>query len=315
MTQNKLSRKITMSSTYYEVLGLVSSCSSEEIKKAYRRLAVRWHPDKNNGSAEATEMFKTISEAYDTLSDPVRRRQYDQELNMDNTSSSGYQPFQQHSTDPFQQQARAAHFSHRRAQDIFDSFFRDFGGAGIFDDDEIFGGPFARSGSGSGGFSRQNSRQQQSSMGGQSPFDSFGLGGFGMRMGMGMGPSLFDPHMSHSQMSSSITGGGSFSSSSRSYSSSSTTMHGSGRSGKSVSTSTYIDSSGRRCTKTTTTVYRPDGSAETHTEESIDGTSSSSSSGSRIGFGGGSSMSSTSGGFGDRLGNGPGFGWRGNSPR
>jgi DnaJ family protein B protein 6 len=300
-----------MSSSYYEILGLVSSCSSEEIKKAYRRLAVRWHPDKNNGSAEATEMFKTISEAYDTLSDPVRRRQYDQELNMDNTSSSssrGYPPFQQHSADPFQQHARAAHFSHRHAQDIFDSFFRDFGGAGIFDDDEIFGGPFARSGS--GGFSRQNSRQQQqqSSMGGQSPFDSFGLGGFGMRMGMGMGmgPSLFDPHMSHSQMSSS--------SSSRSYSSSSTTMHGSGRSGKSVSTSTYIDSSGRRCTKTTTTVYRPDGSAETHTEESIDGASSSSSSG-RIGFGGGSSVSSTSAGFGDRLGNGPGFGWRGNSPR
>lgn len=302
-------------SSYYEVLGLVSSCSADEIKKAYRRLAVRWHPDKNGGSAEATEMFKTISEAYDTLSDPVRRRQYDDELRMGAGSSSGAGtgsfPREGRGFDPFQH-SRAAEFSHRRAQDIFESFFRDFGGTGFFDDDDLFGGPFARSGSASGhsnGFGRQNSGGGGRSTGhpfDDDPFGSMGLGGFGMRMGMGMGPSLFD-RMASMHGSDMGGGGGAFS---RSFSSSSTTMHGSGRSGKSVSTSTFIDSSGRRCTKTTTTVYHPDGSVETHSEESSDEAPSSG----RLGFGGSGGASSASGASG-RLVNGSGFGWRGGSPR
>lgn len=303
-------------SSYYEVLGLVSSCSADEIKKAYRRLAVRWHPDKNGGSAEATEMFKTISEAYDTLSDPVRRRQYDDELRMGAGSSSGAGtgsfPREGRGFDPFQQ-SRAAEFSHRRAQDIFESFFRDFGGTGFFDDDDLFGGPFARSGSRSAsghssGFGRQNSGGGGRSTGhpfDDDPFGSMGLGGFGMRMGMGMGPSLFD-RMASMHGSDMGGGGGAFS---RSYSSSSTTMHGSGRSGKSVSTSTFIDSSGRRCTKTTT-VYHPDGSAETHSEESSDEAPSSG----RLGFGGSGGASPASGASG-RLVNGSGFGWRGGSSR
>ena len=62
---------------YYEVLG-VDKTPDEEIKKAYRALAKKYHPDMNPGDANAAEKFKEASEAYAVLSDPEKRRQYDQ---------------------------------------------------------------------------------------------------------------------------------------------------------------------------------------------------------------------------------------------
>jgi molecular chaperone DnaJ len=62
----------------YEILGVSKGASAEEIKKAYRKLARKYHPDKNPGDAEAEERFKEIQGAYDVLSDPERRKQYDQ---------------------------------------------------------------------------------------------------------------------------------------------------------------------------------------------------------------------------------------------
>ena len=63
---------------YYEVLGLDKNASEEDIKKAYRKLAIKYHPDKNPGNKEAEEKFKEAAEAYDVLHDPNKRKQYDQ---------------------------------------------------------------------------------------------------------------------------------------------------------------------------------------------------------------------------------------------
>jgi len=62
---------------YYKILGVGKNASDEEIKKAYRKLARKYHPDTNAGDKQAEERFKEISQANDVLSDPDKRKQYD----------------------------------------------------------------------------------------------------------------------------------------------------------------------------------------------------------------------------------------------
>lgn len=62
---------------YYEVLGIARSASAEEIKKAYRKLAIQYHPDKNPGNSEAEEKFKEAAAAYEVLSNAEKRQNYD----------------------------------------------------------------------------------------------------------------------------------------------------------------------------------------------------------------------------------------------
>ena len=63
---------------YYEVLGVQKNANADEIKKAYRKAAIQYHPDKNPGDKQAEEKFKEAAEAYDVLSNPDKRARYDQ---------------------------------------------------------------------------------------------------------------------------------------------------------------------------------------------------------------------------------------------
>jgi len=62
---------------YYEILGVGRSATPEEIRKAFRTLALKHHPDRNPGDKDAEQKFKQISQAYDVLSDEEKRKQYD----------------------------------------------------------------------------------------------------------------------------------------------------------------------------------------------------------------------------------------------
>ena len=67
-----------MKEDFYDILGISKNATAAEIKKAYRKKAIEFHPDKNPGDAKAEEMFKKAAEAYEVLSDPDKKARYDQ---------------------------------------------------------------------------------------------------------------------------------------------------------------------------------------------------------------------------------------------
>lgn len=116
-----------MSESLYDALGVARSASEDEIKKAFKKLARKHHPDLNPGDAQAEARFKTVSAAYDVLGDPEKRKLYD-EFGED-ASRLGFDPEQARAHKQWQQQAawraggqRAR--SHDRDADIFDSLFQ-----------------------------------------------------------------------------------------------------------------------------------------------------------------------------------------------
>ena len=100
-----------MKEDYYTLLGVSKTASADELKKAYRKLAVKWHPDKNKDNPKAEDKFKQISEAYDTLSSEEKRAQYDQ---------FGHDAFTR---------GPSNHQSGHDPFDVFNSFFGGGGGA------------------------------------------------------------------------------------------------------------------------------------------------------------------------------------------
>jgi molecular chaperone DnaJ len=104
---------------YYAVLGVEKTATAEELKKAYRKLAVKYHPDKNPGDKAAEEQFKELGEAYEVLNEPQKRAAYDQ---------YGHAAFDR----------RTGGYSRGGFHDPFEVFREVFGGGGIFED--FFGG-------------------------------------------------------------------------------------------------------------------------------------------------------------------------------
>lgn len=67
-----------MSKNYYDILGISKTASTDDIKKAYKKLAMKYHPDRNKDDASAEKKFKEINEAYQVLGDVEKKKQYDQ---------------------------------------------------------------------------------------------------------------------------------------------------------------------------------------------------------------------------------------------
>jgi len=105
---------------YYEVLGVNKGSSADDIKRAYRRMAIKYHPDKNPGNKEAEEKFKQCAEAYEVLSNPEKRQRYDQ-FGHDGLRGMGMRDY-----------------SHMKWQDIGSVFEEIFGG-GFGDLGDLFG--------------------------------------------------------------------------------------------------------------------------------------------------------------------------------
>ena len=124
---------------YYEILGVPKAAAEDEIKKAYRKLAMQHHPDKNPGDKKAEEKFRDATEAYEILKDPQRRSQYDQ---------FGHAAFQQGGGP-----GGFGGFSGFGGFDISDAlraFMADFGGDSMFSDLFGFGGGRSRRSGGGG---------------------------------------------------------------------------------------------------------------------------------------------------------------------
>ena len=162
---------------YYDVLGIDRNADEKTIKKAYRKLAKKYHPDTNAGNADAADKFKEVNEAYDVLSDPKKKKMYDQfghaafEAGADpgaGADAGGFGGFQGGGNGSYQE----FHFNGENMDDIFGDIFgnmfhgshgesRGFGSNGTYEHFTGNGGGF-HSGNGFGGFHQQDFPQKGS---------------------------------------------------------------------------------------------------------------------------------------------------------
>lgn len=288
----------------YDILGLTRTCSEDDVRKAYRRLALQMHPDRNLGNEEESrQVFMLVGEAYEVLSDPERRAVYDR-FGREGLAAhdQGHRHPASAPPSPAAPAGDAFHaggdgnfsyhddadFGFRHAQSIFDAFFAqesdwNFGGfggargrggggggvAGAFFGHGVFNHPFFHGG-GSGMYQQQ---------GGFDPFGPFaGMPGMGGRGGGYQQQFQSSSNGGGVYLTTNSNGGGT-SSSSSTYAvggggggvvSSSSSMSSGGMGGgvrRSVRTATTVGAGGRSRTRTETTTTYPDGRSETTVEE------------------------------------------------
>lgn len=136
-----------MAKDYYSILGVSKQATEDDIKKAFRKLAVKYHPDKNPGNKEAEEKFKELNEAYEVLSDPDKRKKYD-------VYGANWNQFNGAQQGQYQYQGGGP-----QGQYHYEGDPADFFGQGA-DFSEIFGEFFGRTGS-SGSNSRRSTRKRK----------------------------------------------------------------------------------------------------------------------------------------------------------
>jgi DnaJ-class molecular chaperone len=189
---------------YYQMLGVRREASEEEIKQAYRKLALRYHPDRNPGNLQSEEQFKTISEAYGVLNDRKKRGQYDSH------GATFKQTYQYRQEEIFRDM-----FRNPSSQDLFRELSKEFerygvrfdqkfvnrvffGGRGIFFGGVFFAGPhfggepFARGFGRTGAFDRKHGRRPAREAKVERPKDGV-LSRFGQKI-----ETLFLGHAPHS---------------------------------------------------------------------------------------------------------------------
>jgi len=147
---------------YYKILGVDKKASKEDIKKAYRKYAMKYHPDRNKGNKEAEEKFKEINEANEVLSDNVKRKKYDE-------LGANWNYYQQAGGDSqgfdwsqYTNQQRESQRGNRRTYTVENDFGEMFGQGGGYSDffDMLFGQGFGGSSKPRGGRSRHSAVMQ-----------------------------------------------------------------------------------------------------------------------------------------------------------